>query len=104
MGYCNIALDNDFSAPAIKYATLTQMKKQSALLNYKLIKEFVTDFKAGLSAKVLAILALVYLLLPTDIIPDIIPFLGWIDDAGALILSIAHLISELKDYKRSHDV
>jgi uncharacterized membrane protein YkvA (DUF1232 family) len=35
---------------------------------------------APLSSKVIAVLALLYIVLPVDLVPDFIPVLGWIDD------------------------
>lgn len=34
-----------------------------------------------LMAKILAVFSLAYILLPADVIPDIFPFVGYIDDA-----------------------
>lgn len=44
------------------------------------------------SAKLVALAAVVYLISPIDLIPDVIPVIGWMDDAGilALFLSIAY--------------
>ena len=37
-----------------------------------------------------AIAALIYVLIPVDISPDAVPFIGWIDDAIAILLAIAN--------------
>jgi uncharacterized membrane protein YkvA (DUF1232 family) len=39
-----------------------------------------------------AIIALVYVFIPTDISPDPIPVVGWIDDAVAVLLAIANAV------------
>lgn len=46
------------------------------------------DSRAPLPARALAILALVYVVWPFDVIPDVIPVLGWLDDlvAGPLLM------------------
>jgi len=41
---------------------------------------------------ILLIIAFIYLLSPIDLIPDIIPIIGWIDDAIFLIASIIILV------------
>lgn len=41
-----------------------------------------------LAAKTIIAGALGYLILPTDLIPDVIPILGWTDDAGALAAAL----------------
>lgn len=38
------------------------------------------------------ILALLYILSPIDLIPDFIPFLGWVDDLGVAGLALRRLI------------
>jgi uncharacterized membrane protein YkvA (DUF1232 family) len=43
-------------------------------------------------AKLVAVLGLLYLISPMDILPDLIPILGWVDDGVivALFLSLAY--------------
>jgi len=36
--------------------------------------------------------AIAYILIPTDFVPDVIPVLGWIDDIVAILLAIANAI------------
>ncbi len=45
----------------------------------------------GLS-KALVAAALAYALMPRDLVPDWIPFLGWIDDVVAVVLALTHLV------------
>ncbi len=49
------------------------------------------DPDVPLWAKGLAVGAIVYLLIPTDAIPDFIPFAGWADDAGVIASAIASI-------------
>lgn len=46
------------------------------------------DKRSPWTAKAAAAAALVYLINPFDIAPDLIPFLGWIDDAIAVPLAL----------------
>lgn len=46
--------------------------------------------KWGIALSIFA--ALVYLLLPTDLIPDMAPALGWIDDVVAILLALANAL------------
>lgn len=38
------------------------------------------------------LLALIYTIVPTDLIPDLAPVAGWIDDAVVILLAIANTI------------
>ena len=49
-----------------------------------------TKHKWGIALSISA--ALVYLLLPTDLIPDMAPALGWIDDVVAILLALANAL------------
>ncbi|MFO3666263.1 YkvA family protein [Anaerococcus kampingiae] len=40
------------------------------------------------SSKILALLAIAYIVLPADVLPDVLPFLGWLDDGLITILLI----------------
>lgn len=57
----------------------------------------VRDSRTPLIAKVLAVGVVAYALSPVDLIPDFIPFLGWIDDfiiIGLGMRLIKHLIPQ----------
>lgn len=40
----------------------------------------IQDKRTGIWSKITAALAIIYLLSPIDLIPDVIPFFGWLDD------------------------
>ena len=49
-----------------------------------------------------ALAPLMYILLPTDLSPDTVPVIGWIDDPVALLLAVAngfHWASKLRKDK-----
>ena len=58
--------------------------------------EIMKDPAAAKGAKAIAIAALLYVVSPIDAIPDIIPGLGLIDDAGIVGLAIKMLMDEIK--------
>jgi uncharacterized membrane protein YkvA (DUF1232 family) len=60
----------------------------------------VRDPKAAWGSKLIALVALVYLVFPADILPDMLPLVGWLDDAGVIGLAVAKLTADLKKYQR----
>ena len=39
-----------------------------------------------------AIIALIYLIIPADIVPDVVPVTGWIDDLIAVLLALTNAL------------
>lgn len=46
----------------------------------------------------LAIAAVIYVVTPIDLIPDAIPVVGFLDDAGAVVLVLSMIDSDLQKY------
>lgn len=59
----------------------------------KLLYGLITDSRVNNIDKLVVAGAIAYILLPLDIIPDFIPFLGEVDDVFLLILALQRLIS-----------
>ncbi len=53
----------------------------------RLLGRLLRDSRVPLRAKLLVVGTAVYILSPFDLVPDIIPLHGWIDDVLALLLS-----------------
>lgn len=50
-----------------------------------------------------AVIALIYVLLPVDISPDVVPVIGWIDDIVAVLLAVTNglvFASKLRNNKK----
>lgn len=43
---------------------------------------------------VMVVLAMLYGVLPTDLIPDAVPLVGWVDDIGLLLAAVLHLVQK----------
>ena len=76
-------------------------KLSQLVLSLQMLKKMFSDKKASKWPKIAMIAALLYLLIPTDFIPDIVPILGLLDDLGLLIAAIATVLNALKKYKKS---
>lgn len=48
--------------------------------------------KAKLNIGLWIVAAIVYVLIPMDIMPDAIPMAGWVDDLAVVLVSIANVI------------
>lgn len=61
------------------------------------------NFKFTLFTYVVMILGVAYTILPTDMLPDFIPFVGWVDDGILLFLVFQQLRKELGKYNEKLD-
>ena len=56
--------------------------------------------RSRLKLKLLAVAAVAYVLLPLDAIPDVVPIVGWMDDAGVLSAVALFAAQELRKRRR----
>jgi uncharacterized membrane protein YkvA (DUF1232 family) len=59
----------------------------------RLLYGLITDNRVAAIDKLVVAGAIAYILIPIDLIPDFVPFLGEVDDVFLLILAIQRLIS-----------
>jgi uncharacterized membrane protein YkvA (DUF1232 family) len=59
-----------------------------------LLKDLTVDPRVPLRAKLLAGLAVAYLVSPFDLVPDFVPVLGHADDLGLAVLAVCWLLRE----------
>lgn len=57
--------------------------------------------KYKVSAVASLAVALVYVLVPTDIVPDIVPLAGWIDDVVAVLMAVANVLRLVGKMRKS---
>ena len=67
----------------------------------KLLYRMITDSRYELSTSTKAVItgALVYVVSPVDAIPDVIPVVGWTDDAAVVSMVVASLGDEIDRYR-----
>ena len=100
---------NEYSKKQVSSSDLDSAENKASNLkeqmgNFKLL---LGMFKDGMSGKLkisganLAIIAgaIMYVVSPLDLVPDIIPVLGWTDDIAAIALVITKLAGEIQRYK-----
>lgn len=60
--------------------------------------KFFFSRRAPWGPRLATILALAYVVMPVDLIPDVAPILGWLDDAGAVGLALGWLMKSVSDF------
>jgi uncharacterized membrane protein YkvA (DUF1232 family) len=64
--------------------------------------EFLRDPKAPRRVRVVAVLALLYLISPVDAVPELFaPLVGWLDDLGAAAVALTWLASQGAKYENA---
>ena len=60
---------------------------------FRLLYRLMTDRRVPLRAKLIVPAAIIYLILPFDLVPDIVPISGLLDDLLVLIVSIGLFVT-----------
>ena len=61
---------------------------------------FAKGRESGVPLKLMLLAAVLYVILPVDLVPDVIPVAGWLDDLGLTALVIGWLTSAYSRYKK----
>ena len=80
--------------------SLAKIGRARALIRY------FRDREASLLGKLFVLAALAYVVSPVDMIPDAIPFVGWLDDIGVMSLAVAWMwrtVGRYRDPASTHD-
>jgi len=64
------------------------------------VLRLLTDARAPTLPRVVALLAVLYVLLPIDLVPDVVPIVGWIDDLGIASIAVAYVLSAAARHER----
>ena len=66
------------------------------------IRDAIAYFRDGsvsLVHKGLGLLAILYVFSPVDLIPDVVPLLGWMDDVGVVAFVAAYYIRQIGQHR-----
>lgn len=70
-------------SPALRSASGAAGHRQLSPAPADLLR-FVLDPRVAVGPKLLGVLALLYAVVPLDLVPDLLPVVGWLDDVGLL--------------------
>lgn len=70
------------------------------LLTLRLLKTMLTNKDTSKWPKIFILLAIVYLFIPIDIIPDFIPVIGLLDDLGVFTVTATVVVSLFKKFRK----
>ncbi|MGZ3422801.1 MAG: YkvA family protein [Polyangiales bacterium] len=70
----------------------------SVLTHPRAFVRFLRDGQAPLFPRLLALFAVLYVIMPIDLIPDTIPIVGWMDDIGIIGLVLAWTARHVQRY------
>lgn len=71
-------------------------------LRPRAILRFMRDSRASRASKIVFLLAMIYTVLPIDLVPDVAPVIGWLDDAGLLTAAVAWAMNRVAKYEREN--
>lgn len=57
------------------------------------------EFNVSFSTKAMIVAALTYFILPTDLTPDFIPFIGYIDDTAVIVALLRRIGNEVQRFE-----
>ncbi len=60
---------------------------------------FMGDGKASLLGKFWVFAAVAYVVMPLDLVPDLVPIVGWLDDLGVVAITLGYLSRVLQPYR-----
>jgi uncharacterized membrane protein YkvA (DUF1232 family) len=63
---------------------------------------YVRDGRVPLWRKLVGVAAVAYLIWPFDLIPDFIPIIGWLDDAGVLMAAAVFLVRDVRLHEQRY--
>jgi len=65
------------------------------------IYKFLRESKADWKPKLVALVAVIYLIWPIDLIPDLAPVIGWLDDIGITTFAAGYLIYSVNKFYKN---
>ena len=69
-------------------------------MNIAHVGSYVRSPRVARWKKVMGVLAVLYAVLPVDVIPDVVPVFGWLDDIGFLGVAFGLIARDMAKHSR----
>lgn len=69
-------------------------------MNVAHVSRYVRSASVSRWKKLLGVLAVVYAVMPIDLIPDVVPVLGWLDDIGFLTVAFGFIARDMAKHAK----
>jgi uncharacterized membrane protein YkvA (DUF1232 family) len=69
-------------------------------MNVAHVSRYVRSAKVARWKKLLGVFSLLYTIMPIDLIPDVVPVLGWLDDLGFLAVAFAFIARDMAKHAK----
>lgn len=86
-----------------RQGNLTSLSMKSSLQKIgraRALVRYFRDSKASIVGKLFVLAAVVYVISPVDLIPDV-PIVGWLDDMGVMSLAVAFMWKTIGRYREA---
>ncbi len=80
------------------------MKALAKIGRARALYRYFRDPDASTLGKLLVLAAVIYVISPADAIPDVIPFIGWLDDIGVMSVAVAWMWKVVGRYREAAQV
>lgn len=64
-------------------------------MNLLHVGRYVRDPRVATWKKLLGVFAVAYVVMPVDLVPDVVPLLGWLDDVGVVAMVLGFLARDM---------
>lgn len=72
-------------------------------MNLVHIRRYFRDSRVPGWRKFVVVGAVAYVLMPLDLLPDVVPLLGWLDDIGAIGAALAFFVRDVSAHAERRD-
>lgn len=69
-------------------------------MNVAHVSRYVRSASVARWKKLLGVLAVLYAVMPIDLIPDVVPVLGWLDDIGFLTVAFGFIARDMAKHAK----